>query len=90
MPVPANFTVALGNSSGKLDVSVAPVPGASTYNWRLTAASAPGVVVQFGQSTAANYTFTGLTPGVLYNVEANAVGAAGPGGWTAPVPQMMV
>jgi hypothetical protein len=33
-------------------------------------------------------TFTGLTPGVVYNVEANAVGAVGPSDWSAPVPQM--
>jgi hypothetical protein len=90
LPVPANLTVALGMRSGELDASVTPVPGASTYTWRVTAASAPGIVVQLEQTTASSNTLTGLTPGVVYNVEANAVGAAGPSGWTPPVPQMMV
>jgi hypothetical protein len=90
LPVPSNLMVALGISSGKLDVSVAPVPGASTYTWRLTLASAPTAVVQLAQSTATSYTFASLTPGLVYNVEANAVGAAGPSGWTTPMPQMMV
>lgn len=90
LPVPASLTVKLGISSGKLDVKVAPVPGAFTYTWRLTAAGTPTVVVQLAQSTATNYTFAGLLPGVVYNVEANAVGAAGPSGWTVPVPQMVV
>jgi|SRR5665213_2683887 len=90
LPVPASLTAALGISSGKLDVRVAPVPGAATYTWRLTAAAAPTVVLQLAQSTATSYTFANLTPGVVYNVEANAVGAAGPSGWTAPVPQMVV
>ncbi len=37
------------------------------------------------QGTAASFTFTGLTPGVSYVVEVNAVGSAGPSDWSSPV-----
>jgi len=90
MPVPRGLAVALGISSGKLDVSVIPVAGASSYNWRVTTGVGVAAVVLVAQSTAADYTFAGLTPGQLYYAEASAVGAAGAGGWTAPMPQMMV
>jgi hypothetical protein len=66
LPAPANLTVSLGVRSGDLDASVAPVAGASTYNWQLMAASAPTVVVQTAQTTAASNTFSALTPGVAY------------------------
>lgn len=90
LPVPSDLTVTLGISTGKLDVRVSPVPGAFTYNWRVALASAPAVVVQLAQSTASSTTLSNLTPGLVYNVEANAVGAAGPSGWTAPMPKMVV
>jgi hypothetical protein len=43
-----------------------------------------------GQSTAANYTFSGLTPGATYTCAVNAVGAAGPSNWSNPVNQIAV
>jgi hypothetical protein len=49
-----------------------------TFNWRLTTAAAPSVIVQSAQTTVASNIFDHLTPGVAYNVEANAVGSAGP------------
>ena len=90
LPAPSNLTVTLGMQTGELDAAVAPVFGASIYNWRISTAAAPSVVLQSAQTTAASNSFTGLTPGVVYNVEANAVGAAGPSDWSAPVPQMAV
>ena len=90
LPTPSNLTVTLGMQTGELDAAVAPVFGASIYNWRISTAAAPSVVLQSAQTTAASNSFTGLTPGVVYNVEANAVGAAGPSDWSAPVPQMAV
>ena len=48
------------------------------YNWRVTASLAPNAVIQTAQTTAASNTFVGLTPGVAYNIEVNAVGSAGP------------
>jgi hypothetical protein len=90
LPVPSNLTVTLGTYTGQLDASAAPVPGAAVYNWRLTTAAAPATLVQSAQTTAASNTFTGLTPGVVYNAEVNAVGAAGPSDWSDPVPQMVI
>jgi hypothetical protein len=88
LPVPADFTVTLGTHSGELDASAAPVFGAAVYNWRISTVAAPSVVLQSSQTTAASNTFDGLTPGVVYNVEVNAVGAAGPSDWSDPVAQM--
>ena len=90
LPAPSNLTVALGARTGELDAAAAPLAGAGIYNWRVTTAAAPNVVVQSAQTTAASNTFTGLTPGVVYNIQANAVGSAGPSDWSDPVAQMVV
>lgn len=90
LPAPAGLTVTLGAHTGELDAAVTPVFGASIYNWRLSTAASPSAVLQTAQTTAASNTFTGLTPGVVYNAEVNCVGAAGPSDWSAPVPQMAV
>jgi hypothetical protein len=76
--------------SGELIASMPPVFGAAIYNWRVSAASAPTVVVQTSQTTAAGCTFAGLTPGVVYVIEVNAVGSAGPSDWSNPVSKMVV
>ena len=65
-------------------------PGAAIFNWRLTTATAPTVIVQSAQTTAASNIFGNLTPGVVYNVQANAVGAAGPSDWSDPVSHMVM
>jgi hypothetical protein len=90
LPAPANVTIALGELSGQLYASMPPVFGAAIYNWRLSAASAPTVVLQTAQTTAASNTFSGLTPGVIYVVQVNAVGTAGPSDWSSPVSKMVV
>ena len=90
LPAPTNVVVTFGNRSGELSASAAPVTGAAIYNWRLTTAAAPNVVVQTAQTTAASNTFSGLTPGVVYTTEVNVVGSAGPSDWSDPVPQMAV
>ena len=77
LPAPLNLIVSHGIISGELDAKVNPVFGASSYNWTCTAAAA-GAVPQTGQSTAASFAFTGLTPGVSYTITANAVGARRP------------
>ena len=90
LPAPSNLTVTLGSHTGELDAAVQPVFGAAVYNWRISTAANPSAVVQSAQTTAASNTFTGLTPGVVYNAEVNCVGAAGPSDWSDPVPQMAV
>jgi hypothetical protein len=90
LPAPQNLTVAHGPLSGSLAVSVNPVFGASTYTWTCTPATPAGATPITGQSTAASYLFTGLTPGVSYTIAANAVGAAGPSSWSKPVSEFAV
>ena len=90
LPAPVNLTLALGPLSGQLNAVVPPVFGASVYNWKLTASNAPAVVLQSAQTTGGRTTFTGLTPGVVYVAQVNAVGAAGPSDWSQPVSQMAV
>jgi len=89
LPAPQNLNVVHGALSGSLDASVNPVFGASTYNWTCTP-NTPGAVALTGQSTAASFTFSGLTPGVSYSIACNAVGAAGPSNWSNPVSQIAV
>jgi hypothetical protein len=83
LPAPQNLVVTHGALSGTLDAGVSPVFGAATYNWTCTPATA-GAAPLTGQSTAASYTFGGLTPGVAYTIACNAVGAAGPSNWCNP------
>ena len=89
LPAPQNLVVTHGALSGSLNASVNSVFGAATYNWTCTAATA-GAVPITGQSTAASFTFSGLTPGVAYTIAANAVGAAGPGNWSNPASLIVV
>ena len=89
LPAPANVTVNLGARSGELDSKANPIPGAAIYNWKLTA-SGQTATLQTAQTTAASTIFDGLTPGVVYTVEVNAVGSAGPSDWSQPVSQMVV
>jgi hypothetical protein len=42
------------------------------------------------QGTAANWTISGLTPGVIYSFALNAVGAAGPSNWSSAVSLMVI
>ena len=89
LPAPQNLAVVHGALSGSLDASVTPVFGAATYNWTCTA-NTPGAVPLTGQSTAASFTFSGLTPSVAYTIACNAVGAAGPSNWSNPATQIAV
>jgi hypothetical protein len=67
-----------------------PVFGASSYNWRLARADAPTVFVQTAQTTAADIVFAGLTPGVVYLAQVNALGTAGLTDWSQPATQMAI
>jgi hypothetical protein len=90
LPAPNAPSVAQGPITGSMTSVVPPVYGAFTYNWRLALASAPTVVVQTAQTTAGRNTFNDLTAGQLYNVEANAVGAAGTSDWSDDGSMMVV
>jgi hypothetical protein len=87
---PSKLSVTLGARTGELSVVASSVTGAAIYNWRITAATNPEQVVQTDQTTASRTVFDNLTPGVLYNIECNVVGSAGPSNWTSPVSQMVI
>ena len=90
LPAPSNLTVTFGARSGELKAAAWPVPGAAIYNWQLSTAAAPSMVLQSVQTTAAHNTFGDLTPGVVYNIMVNVVGSAGPSDWSDPVPLIAV
>lgn len=90
LPAPANLVLSLGVRSGELNAKVSPVAGASVYNWRISTSDAPAQWQPMGQTTAARNVFTGLTPGTIYSVQVNAVGAAGPSIWSNAASQMVI
>ena len=79
---PAAPVVTQGAVTGSITVAAPPVYGASSYNWSVALDSAPEVDVQTAQTTGARATFSGLTPGKVYLVSLNAVGAAGVSDWS--------
>ena len=83
-PLPAPFppTITQGPVSGTLSAVSSPVYGATSYNWSLALASAPDTEVQTAQTTGARTLFSGLTPGQIYVICLNAVGAAGVSDWS--------
>ena len=87
---PPSVSVKLGNRSGELAAKLAPMAGAAIYNWRVTTATSPAAPVLTAQTTAASNIFSGLTPGVVYLVEANAVSSAGTSDWSDPATQMVI
>lgn len=89
MPAPTGLKLSLGLSSGELDASLTPIAGAILYSWRVTTGESK-TLVNTSQTSAANTTFAGLKPGVIYEVTANAIGTAGPSDWTHAVAQMVV
>jgi hypothetical protein len=90
LPTPAAPTLSLGAHSGELDGSTSPIYGSLTFNWRLMLASAPTVVVQETETSAASVTFAGLIPGQIYIVQVNVVGTAGTSDWSQAVSLMVV
>jgi hypothetical protein len=71
-----------GMLSGTLDAVTTPQRGSFIYNWKIALATAPDTILQTVQTTGTRNTFTGLTPGQLYIVSVNVVGAAGPSDWS--------
>lgn len=78
LPTPDAPVLSQGANSGTLKASTPTVYGASLYTGRLALTSKPDVYVQIVQHTGSRFLFTQLTPGELYNVDINVIGAAGP------------
>lgn len=90
LPPPGNLTVTQGPRKGELRAVTAPTKGAAIYSWRVSTATAPTVWMQTANTTAARNIFSGLTPGVIYRVEASVVNSAGPSDWGIPVAHMVI
>ncbi|MDQ6654437.1 MAG: fibronectin type III domain-containing protein [Verrucomicrobiota bacterium] len=74
--------VTQGKLSGELLAATKAVYGAQTYNWRVALESAPTDYVRTLQTTSSRISVGGLTPGLIYRVQVNAVGAAGASEWS--------
>ena len=90
LPAPVPPYLQQGGRSGDLVASVTPIPNCSSYTWRLALSSAPDSYLQTVQTTAASNTFSGLTPGQTYSVDACAFGSAGTGDWSDTSALMIV
>ena len=90
LPTPNMPVLKHGARSGDLEAKTKSVPGVFIYNWQLTLASVPEKTLRTMQTTGARITFSGLTPGQIYSVKVNAVGAAGPTDYSGPASLMVI
>jgi hypothetical protein len=90
LPTPDVPILSQGAVSGSLDAATVPISGAYIYSWRIALASAATTYIKQVQTTAANITFEGLTPGQVYLVEVNVIGTAGPTDWSGPGELMII
>ncbi|MDQ6861220.1 MAG: hypothetical protein M3032_08705, partial [Verrucomicrobiota bacterium] len=83
-PLPDQGTPVLtqGMNSGTLKAATERIPGASLYSGRIAVSSKPDVFVQTVQQTGVRFEFEDLTPGEVYNVQMNCIGAAGASDWS--------
>lgn len=79
---PATPVCKQGKISGVLLAATKQVYGASLYTAQLALASKPDVIIETQQQTGVRFEFDGLTAGELYNVQMNAIGAAGASDWS--------
>ena len=90
LPPPDAPILSQGELTGSMDVSTTPVANGSTYNWRVAFPGNPPDIKVRTQSTAASTTFLNLTPGQIYIVDVNVVGAAGPSDYSDSSQLMVV
>ena len=90
LPAPVTPVLSLGSRTGEMAASTSPVPNGYTYNWRVAIpGTTPDIKVRV-QTTAASYVFENLTPGQIYAVDVNVVGAAGPSDYSDSAELMVV
>ena len=88
LPPPEAPKVIQGMNPGEIKCSVSKPKGASAVIWRIALASAPAVYLDTVTSLGGRYTFTGLTAGTIYLVQAALTCAAGQTGWSPTSPLM--
>lgn len=77
-----------GPQTGDMKARTKSIRGVFIYNWQLTQAGVPEQILQTLQTTGATAAFANLTPGQVYQIRVNAVGAAGPTDWSGPASLM--
>lgn len=88
LPTPQMPLLRHGAQTGEIKAKTRSIRGVFIYNWQITQAGAPEQVLQTLQTTGATATFTKLTPGQVYHIRGNAVGAAGATDWSGPASLM--
>ena len=81
LPPPGAPTVKHGTNNGEIKARIARPNGTTSVNWRLALTSEPTVYLQTVSTAACRYTFTGLTAGQVYLVQAAVVGTDGMSSW---------
>jgi Fibronectin type III domain len=89
LPAPENLRFSLTGISGELHLRFNRVHNAANYSVQ-TAQNPEGPWVDQDLSTSTRVTISGLTPGKVYWVRAQANGSAGPSGWGGPANAMAV
>jgi hypothetical protein len=82
LPPPAPPEVTQGMNPGEIKCKVSKPKGASGVIWRIALVATPGVYLETVSSAGGRYTFTGLTAGTVYLVQAALTCAAGQTGWS--------
>jgi len=89
LPAPENLRLSLTGISGELYLRFDRVPNAVNYSVQ-TAQNPDGPWEDQDLSTSTRVTISGLTPGKVYWVRAQANGSAGASGWGGPASAMAV
>ena len=82
LPPPEPPLVDQGLNPGAIKSRINKPRGASSTIWRIALESAPTVYLETVSTPGGRYTFTGLTAGSVYLIQAAVVGAAGQTGWS--------
>jgi hypothetical protein len=91
LPAPEGVTLTQGKMSGALDLQGAPVSRAAGYEGQITQnLGSTSDWTGVGIFTAARMTAQGLSPGTNYWGRMRAIGSAGPGAWSDPVPAIAI
>lgn len=89
LPAPENLRLSPTGSSGELHLRFNRVPNAANYSVQ-SAQDPEGPWIDQDLSTSTRVTISGLTPGKVYWMRAQANGSAGPSGWAGPANAMVV
>ena len=88
LPAPDDFRLAHGAKSGSIDVHVAKLAGAGSYEVQITTGD-PAIEANWNHAlsslTSSHILLESLTPGQAYWVRLRGIGSSGAGVWTEPM-----